>query len=269
MVIDSPREHASVLLVSDEPESAAVWGFGLRQADMEVCLAGFSEKTIQVWAAENPDIVILDDYKSGFDVIGFIRRLRSEAAVPLLLLTSRYDEYTVMQAYEAGIDDCLVQPVSPRLLVVKVKVWLRRSQVVPIAVLDELSAGGIRLNPDRRVVTLPDGKPVRLTNLETRLLYVLMKHPSWILETDYLVDRIWGQCGIGDSVLLKNLVYRLRRKIEADPSQPRYVLTENNLGYKFQDEAVLQSSAWIGTDLYAGKPGNGHKIRNTSQLHLP
>ncbi len=267
MMSDNPKECASVLIVSDEPESAAVWAFSLKQAGLDVCVAGFSDKTLQVWSAETPDIVILEDYKARLDVVEFCQKMRLEAAVPLLLLTSRYDESYMLKAYESGVDDCLTQPISPRLLLVKVRAWLRRAQVVPIGVLNELSAGNFILAPDRRLITLPDGKVLKLTNLETRLLYILMNHHSWVMETDYLVDRVWGHSGNGDSVLLKNLIYRLRRKIEPDPSQPRYLLTETNIGYKFQAAADSGPASGISTVNVAGNFNNGVRIRNTNQLH--
>jgi DNA-binding winged helix-turn-helix (wHTH) protein len=106
--------------------------------------------------------------------------------------------------------------------------------VVPSAALDALQVAGFRLDLDRKQVSTPEGAIVKLTNLESRLLYLLMGHPGWVMETDYLIDRVWGHFGEGDSALLKNVVYRLRRKIEPDPGQPRYLLTESSLGYKFQ-----------------------------------
>ena len=239
---NAQRLKATVFLVSDDLESARIWAYGLEQAGLEVCQAGFSDKTLQVWSSEYPDLIILEDNNARKDVFAFCRQIRAEAAVPILMLTSLNQESLLMAAYQAGADDCIPPPVSPRLFLAKVKAWLRRAQVLPNAALDEIHAGDFRLNPDHRLLTTPNGAVMKLTNLETRLLYLLMNHPAWILETDYLVDRVWGHFGDGDSILLKNLVYRLRRKIEPNPSQPSYLLTESNLGYRFRPEGELSLS---------------------------
>jgi two-component system KDP operon response regulator KdpE len=287
--------NATVLVVSDQPETARIWAFTLKQMGLEVCLASLSERTLQLWAEEYPDLIVLEVYDSTADVFEFCRRLRDEAAVPILFLTSRNDEAFILDAYKAGADECVPHPVSPRLFMAKTQAWLRRSLVVPSATLDVLQVGGFVLDPDRKAVMIPTGDMVKLTNLEARLLYLLMSHQSWILETDYLVERVWGHFGEGDSVLLKNVVYRLRRKIEPDPSQPRYLLTESSIGYKFQasgelGRAVTSAMPAPATSTQRGneistpgarertRPAGGGKllvnlpefrVRGTAQLHSP
>jgi two-component system, OmpR family, KDP operon response regulator KdpE len=249
-----PLVNATVLVISDQTETARVWAFTLKQMGLEVCLAGFSERTLQLWADEYPDLIVLEVYDTKAEVFDFCHRLRDEAAVPILFLTSRNDEAFILEAYKAGADECVPHPVSPRLFMAKIQAWLRRSLVVPSATLDVLQVGGFLLDPDRKAVMIPTGSLVKLTNLESRLLYLLMSHQGWILETDYLVERIWGHFGEGDSVLLKNVVYRLRRKIEPDPSNPRYLLTESSIGYKFQvSEDAVRAPAPPAT------PGNSRK----------
>ena len=264
------KKNATVLVISDDPQSARMWAYGLKQSNLDTCLAGFSEKTLQIWMDESPDVIVLEDYNAQTDVLEFCRRMRGEAAVPILLLTSRNDEAYLLEAYAAGVDDCVPHPVSPRLFLAKVSAWLQRSQVVPSAALDELSVGGFHLDPDRKQVMLPDGQVVKITNLETRLLYLLLNHPGWIMETDYLIDRVWGYFGRGDSALLKNVVYRLRRKIEPDPSQPRYLITESTLGYRFTVPGEGAASSPPGSrqpskPAPAGEPPV--RLRNTGQLH--
>jgi two-component system KDP operon response regulator KdpE len=294
--IEPSLMNATVLVVSDQPETARIWAFTLKQMGLEVCLSGFSERTLQLWSEEYPDLIVLEVYDNTADVFDFCRRLRDEAAVPILFLTSRNDEAFILEAYRAGADECVPHPVSPRLFMVKIQAWLRRSLVVPSATLDVLQVGGFLLDPDRKAVMIPTGDQVKLTNLESRLLYLLMSHQGWILETDYLVERVWGHFGEGDSVLLKNVVYRLRRKIEPDPSQPRYLLTESSIGYKFQayEDAgrgvTASTAAPVGShSKRAGevsvpgardktRPTGGGKllvdlpefrVRGTAQLHAP
>ena len=267
---DSPQSKATVLLVSDDLESARIWAYSLEQAGLQVCQAGFSEKTLLVWAGEFPDLIVLEDHAARMDALSFCRRMRQEAAVPILILSAASSEAQLMAAYQAGADDCL-PPVSPRLFLAKVKAWLRRAQVLPSAALDVVQAGEFRLDPDRRTLTTPQGQALKLTNLETRLLYLMMNHPAWIIETEYLVNRVWGHFGNGDGILLKNLVYRLRRKIEPNPGQPCYLLTESNLGYRFRPEGELPPPAAGpngGSTPPQGRDGAGKgRGRDTGQLH--
>lgn len=255
------RISATIMIISDELDSARIWAFSLKQVGYEVCLAGFSERTLGIWSDEFPDIIVLEDLNSRMDVFEFCRTLRAEATIPILLLTSQNNESYLLEAYLAGADDCLPPPVSPRLFLAKIYAWLRRAQVVPSAALDEVQASAFLLYPDRRLVQAPGRGEIKLTNLESRLLYLLMSHPGWVLETNYLVDRVWGHFGEGDSVLLKNVVYRLRKKIEPDPSQPRYLLTESTIGYKFQPDGDLPANT--NSPMESQAPGNKDQTNYT------
>jgi DNA-binding response OmpR family regulator len=138
----------------------------------------------------------------------------------------------MVEAYEAGADECIAKPIGLRLGVAKVRAWLRRSWTVPTEALTSLEAGGLRLDPDKRHLELPGGGEIGLTNLELRLLHLLMSHPGQVLGPEVIVDRVWG-FESADSAVLKNMVYRLRRKIEPDPAHPRYLRTAAG-GYVFQ-----------------------------------
>lgn len=106
---------------------------------------------------------------------------------------------------------------------------------MPAESLDIVHAGGLHLDPTRRLVINENKETFKLTNLEFRLLHLLMLHPGWVFRTEDIIQKVWGYYGNGDSNLLKNVVYRLRRKIDPDPGNPRYIHTEAGLGYKFLD----------------------------------
>ena len=231
---DSPRSKAKVLIISDEPEMARIWGYSLNQIGLDVALIGISDQTLQAWSDELPDLILIEDFNTDIEEIELCRQLRAETVVPILYLTTKNDEGFQLEAYKVGADECVPFPVSPRLFQAKVKAWLRRTQTIPMAALDEIQAGDLRLNPASKQLTRSSGEGFKLTMLETRLLYPLMSHPGRVYETESLVERIWGFYGNGDRDLLKNLVYRLRRKIEPDPAHPRYLLTSVNGGYLFR-----------------------------------
>jgi two-component system response regulator RegX3 len=223
-----------VLLVSDDPEAGRVWTYALGQRDVQVVLLGSAKDALARWAEEAFDLVIIDVYTPQLDGIDLCRRLRAEAIAPILLFTPRGDETHILQAYQVGADECIVKPISPPLFLAKVRAWLRQAWTVSAEALDSLQAGELQLDPARRQVVTATGCAVKLTNLEFRILHLLMSHQGHVLESDTIVGRVWGYSGMGESALLKNVIYRLRRKIEPEPSQPRYIQTVAGVGYAFQ-----------------------------------
>lgn len=232
--MSAPLVSPRVLLVSDDPATGQIWTYALYQRGLEVVPVRSTEEALDRWASEAFDLVVIDVHTPQLDGIALCRRLRAEAVNPILLLTPSGDEAHVLAAYQAGVDECIVKPVGPSLFLAKVRAWLRRSWTVPTAALDPIQVGDIRLDPVRREVVSATGSAIKLSNLEFRLLQFLMSHRGQVLEPDAIIDRVWGYAGGGDSTVLKHLVYRLRRKIEPDPSQPRYIQTVAGEGYTCQ-----------------------------------
>lgn len=225
---------AKVLVVCDDSETGNIWAYSLRSRRVEVFVTECVETALRVSNKEIPDLVVIDTVSPSLDGIGLVQALRDQAPVSIILLTTEQNEIFMLEAYQAGVDECVSKPVSPALFLAKVTVWLHRSWMGQAETLENLQACGLSLDPAKRQVVPGEGEPIRLTNLEFRLLYLLMNHPGRILETSEIVERVWGNYGDGDSNLLKNLVYRLRRKIEPDCIHPRFIHTEAGLGYRFQ-----------------------------------
>jgi DNA-binding response OmpR family regulator len=229
------QPKAKVLIISDEPVTAEVWGFSLNKVGLSVTLIGIEEPVLETWMAVSPDLIIIEDFNKEIEELELCRQLRKETAVPILYLTGKIEETFQLQVYQVGADECITFPITPRLFQMKVKAWLRRTMSVPLAILNEVEIGEMRLNLDKRILKLQAGQQMKLTNLESRLLYLLMSHPGHCFETEEIVNRVWGYWGEGDGTLLKNLVYRLRRKIEPNPNQPRFIITVEGRGYGFQE----------------------------------
>jgi two-component system response regulator RegX3 len=229
-----PPIKNKVLLVSDDPDTGQAWVHELSQRGINITLARSTEDALDEWANSVFDITIIDAHTAQPDEIELCRRLSAETINPVLLLIPESGETPILEAYRAGADECILKPVSPALLLAKVTAWLRRSWTISTDALNVLQAGGLRLDPARRRVTTATGAVVDLTNLEFRLLHLLICHCGQVLETDTIIDCVWGYTGTGDVALLKNLVYRLRRKIEPDPGQPRHIQTVNGVGYTFR-----------------------------------
>jgi DNA-binding response OmpR family regulator len=231
----TPRIHAAkVLVVSDDLITARTWAYLLSQKGLVSELAGTAGEALALWERDAFDLILIDVVTPALDDIDLCRQLRAMAINPILLLPLRADEAHLLRAYEAGADECILKPISPRLMLSKVLAWQRRAWTVPAEALDSLVAADVQLDPARRELVTAGDVSVKLTNLEFRLLHLLMSHPGRPLETNLIVERVWGYEGDGEGALLKNLVYRLRRKIEPDPSHPRYLHMVAGEGYGFQ-----------------------------------
>ena len=225
-----------VLIVSNQQTTGPLWVFSLQQQSLNVALESNPANTVARWEMEIPDLIILDMSFPEDATLDLIRKLRAETLTPILLLTPvRRDEY-MLEAYKAGADDCLIKPVSPSLFQAKIKVWLRRSGNIFTDALNPVRVGTLQLFPSERLVILKNGGAVHLTNLELRLLYYMMQRPGQIVTIEELNQKVWGYAAEANNTMLKNVVYRLRRKLEADPANPLIIQTIVGTGYKLSAE---------------------------------
>ena len=225
--------EAKTLVIYDEAESGLTWSDALKKAGVDATTIQIGRDSMDFWSEMLPDLIVLEDFNGEPEELGLCARLRRQATVPILLLTARTDEAFHLRAYRVGVDECIALPIAPQLFVAKVKAWLRRTMTLPTATLDTIGVGGFQLEPAGRRLTTESGQSLRLTNLELRLLLVLMNAPGRAMDQAALIERVWGPYGGGDAVMLKNVVYRLRRKLEPDPRQPRHLLTVDHTGYRF------------------------------------
>jgi DNA-binding response OmpR family regulator len=227
---------AKILLISDEPVAAKIWEYTLKQAGVDTLLISVNDPVLELWSREMPDLIVVEDFNDEIEELGLCKKLRAAADIPLLMLTNKPGEAFQLKAYRAGVDECIPLPVTPRLFQAKVQAWLRRARSIPLAALDEVRVGRFVLNAGQKRLTLPSQDEVRLTVLESRVLFLLMNHPDCVFSPEDVIEKVWGSYGNGDNALLKNLVYRLRKKIEPNPSYPQHILNERNTGYKFHEE---------------------------------
>jgi DNA-binding response OmpR family regulator len=227
------RPIPKVFVVCNQKDTAPVWGYMLRQQGLSVILETSIEKAIDRWSTEMTDLVVIDLNVDHAERMALYQRFRAVSVAPILLFLPTYHEIEILEAYQAGVDDVVVKPVSPAIFLAKIFAWMRRSWTVPIDNLSLVRAGTHRLDPGRRCLIHSDGMEIRLTNLEFRLLHLLMSRPGFVFSLEEIIESIWGGYGNGDQVLLKNVVYRLRKKIEEDPGRPLFLQTGQG-GYSFQ-----------------------------------
>jgi len=218
-----------VLVVDDDLVLSDVIGFTLRRAGFEVLFAFDGQSAFNRWLVEMPDLVILDIRLPVIDGLTLCKRIRSQRRTPVIILSVQGSDEDVVNGLETGADDYIAKPFSPAQLVARVRAVLRRSGMTPIA--GNLTCGDLLLDMSRREVQISSqSKTVPLTQLECRLLEALLLNSGQVLPNDSLITHIWGIDG-GDRVMLKQLIHRLRQKIEPDSANPVYVENVPGVGY--------------------------------------
>ena len=226
-----------VLVVDDDRVLADLVVFTLRRAGNEAIIASDAISAVRRWVEDRPDLILLDvnlpgtaELENGFAIC---KRIRSESDTPIIMLTVRGDESDIVHGLEAGADDYVLKPFSPRQLMARVQAVMRRFHATSNSPPAKLSIDGLEFNPKLREVKLSNGTPKSLTQLESRLLESLMINAGQVLTLDDLISDIWGAAG-GSSEMLRQLVRRLRSKIETDSANPYYIQNLPGLGYAFR-----------------------------------
>jgi DNA-binding response OmpR family regulator len=220
-----------VLVVDDDRDLRELIGYVLKSAGYAIVEAGDGLEAVRAHAAERPSLVILDLNLPGIDGFEVCRRIRAEADTPVMMLTVRGEEADQVKGLDLGADDYLTKPFSPRSLLARVRAILRRGGAEHPG---PFGAGAILLDPDLQTVSVDGTGPVRLTNLEFRLLQSMVATPNRTVPPERLLRLVWGHRGTGDRQLLKQLVHRVRQKVEADPADPRFLKTVSGVGYRLE-----------------------------------
>src|SRR5690606_9582208 len=218
-----------ILAADDDQDLLALTAFSLSQAGYLVVKASDGNAALRAFDSEGPDLVILDINMPGATGFQVCESIRTRSRVPVMMLTVRGEEEDLVRALELGADDYLTKPFSPRTLLARVKALLRRAGMENAA---PLAAGRMRLDVDEHTVSVGSNEPLRLTKLELRLLQMLIANAGHTVSSDRLLMQVWRHKGSGDRQLLKQLVHRLRQKIESDPGVPQILQTAPRAGYK-------------------------------------
>ena len=222
----------SVLLVCDNVDEAAFLAFVLKRAEMAVTEAVDLEQAMRRFVENPTDLIFLA--LRGVDLTTQARRARRDSEVCLAVIANEWDEEGVCDAFESGADAVIQRPYSARILKSRVRALLRRGKGLPLGILPSVSFGELALDASTRSVQVEGHSARRLTQLEFRLIYVLMLHRGQTVPTEIIVERVWGIDADAGMNLVRGLVRRLRSKVEPDPRNPRFIITEPSLGYRFE-----------------------------------
>ena len=216
------------LVVEDDRVLADLIAFTLRREEYQVSLTYDGESALRQWRDSRPDVIVLDLNLPKIDGFTVCSRIRAEDDTPIIMLTVRSEEDDIVRGLELGADDYILKPFSPRQLVARVQSVLRRAGKSHAPAL--FHASDLTLDSNRRELRIDNDKAIRLTSLENRLLRYLMINKGHILTHEAIIGQVWGPEG-GDRDMLRQLVRRLRRKIELDPSRPSYIENLPGRGY--------------------------------------
>ncbi|MBU1189784.1 MAG: response regulator transcription factor [Gammaproteobacteria bacterium] len=219
-----------ILLVDDDADLRALIHFALSRDGLLVVEANNVAAGLRKFDKERPDLVILDINLPDGDGLQLCQQLRSKTNVPILMLTVRNSEDDLVQALELGADDFLSKPFSPRTLLARVKALMRRSTLESSA----QTHGQFSLDHALRQLSIGQDATMRLTAMETRLMQILLAHQGKPVSSDRIIQYVWGTRLTSDRQKLKQLIHRLRQKIEADPTAPEWLLTEPGIGYRLK-----------------------------------
>ena len=220
-----------VFVICDQDATAPIWGYIIRQKGLVAILETSVQRAMERSVEEIPDLIVVDVNASHAQRLELCKRFRGLSASPILLFLPTNNETEILDAYQVGVDECVVKPISPAIFLAKIMAWARRSWAMPMI---PVRAGKLKLEPARRSAIEPNGEEVRLTNLEFRLLHLLISRPGYIFKNEEIMQTVWGMQG--DPAVLKNVVYRLRKKLDLDSEKSPYLIQTWPGGYSFQEE---------------------------------
>jgi two-component system response regulator ResD len=221
----------TVLVVDDEPIVREVVVSYLEREGYRTLEAGDGDTARRLVEEEPPGLVVLDVMLPGTDGLELCRWIRARSDLPVIMLTARGDEADRIVGLDLGADDYVTKPFSPRELAARVRTVLRRT-APSLAKAERLTFDGLDIDASAREVT-KDGDSLRLTAKEFDLLWFMANHPRQVFSRDQLMDRVWGYEAALDTGTVTVHIRRLREKIEADPSRPRFLQTIWGVGYRF------------------------------------
>jgi DNA-binding response OmpR family regulator len=234
-MVDNQYRDRKILVVDDEERMVRFIRLNLEHDGFQVIEAFNGNQAINKARSNLPDLVLLDVMMPDLDGFEVLRVLREVSSVPVIMLTAKGEEEDRVRGLELGADDYVTKPFSPRELVSRVRAVLRRTETATstthgLIEVDER----LKIDFDRREVWVED-KLVKLRPTEYRLLYHLVQNAGWVITHDQLLAKVWGYEYRDEPHYVRLYINYLRKKLEEDPTNPKYILTERGIGYRFVD----------------------------------
>lgn len=222
-----------VIIIEDERELGELIRLYLRRDGIEAALCPSAEEGLALFRGEGADLVVLDINLPGMDGFEFLQAFRRESAVPVIIVSAREADEDIVMGLGVGADEFVTKPFAPRVLVARVRAMLRRSRTLKPKTL---SFGPFTLDPEGYALTR-EGRRVILSTKEFEVLRHLARHPGQAMTPDRIYEDVWGPV-YGDLTAVAVYIRRIRRKIEEDPRNPRYIQTIHGYGYRFNPDEL-------------------------------
>lgn len=235
MMPDNRFKNYRILVVDDEERMVRFIRLNLEQDGFRVIEAYSGTQAIDKLRTSLPDLILLDVMMPDIDGFEVLKTIRTISAVPVIMLTAKTEEDDRVLGLELGADDYITKPFSPRELVSRVRAVLRRTEIAEDGIHGLIEVDDrLQIDFDRHEVWV-DGKLVKLRPTEYRLLYHLVQNAGWVLSHDQILTNVWGYEYRDQPHYVRLYINYLRKKLEEDPSNPKYIQTERGIGYRFVD----------------------------------
>ncbi len=232
---DYQFRNRRILVVDDEERMVRFIRLNLEHDGFQVMEAYRGTQAIEQLRSGLPDLILLDVMMPDIDGFEVLRMIREISSVPVIMLTAKGEEEDRVRGLELGADDYITKPFSPRELVSRVRAVLRRTETATTSTHGLIEVDDrLKIDFDRREVWV-DGELVKLRPTEYRLLYHLVQNAGWVITHDQLLAKVWGYEYRDEPHYVRLYINYLRKKLEEDPSNPKYILTERGVGYRFVD----------------------------------
>ncbi len=234
-MVDNQFRDRKILVVDDEERMVRFIRLNLEHDGFRVVEAFNGMQAINKVRSTMPDVVLLDVMMPDLDGFEVLKTIREASTVPVIMLTAKGEEDDRVRGLELGADDYITKPFSPRELVSRVRAVLRRTESASSAAHGLIQVDDrLKIDFDRREVWV-DGKLVNLRPTEYRLLYHLVQNAGWVITHDQILAKVWGYEYQDEPHYVRLYINYLRKKLEKDPANPKYILTERGIGYRFVD----------------------------------
>ncbi len=235
LILDDTFKNRVILVVDDEERMARFIRLNLEHDGFQVVEAYRGLDAIHKLRDSLPDVIILDVMMPDLDGFEVLKLIREISQVPVIMLTAKGEEDDRVRGLELGADDYVTKPFSPRELVSRVRAVLRRTEAGGFTSRDVYEVDDyLKMDFERREIWV-GGKQIKLRPTEYRLLYHLVKNAGWVMTYDQLLSKVWGYEYRDEPHYVRLYINYLRQKIEKDPANPQYILTERGVGYRFVD----------------------------------
>jgi two-component system KDP operon response regulator KdpE len=222
----------TILMIDDDRTLVELLSDHLKVSGYRTLTAHDGPSGLRMALEAKPDLVVMDVMMPGMDGWETCQRLRDKSSVPIIMLTAKGEEFDKLRGFRLGVDDYVTKPFSFTELTARIGAVLARTSRT-VAPAHSLTSGDLTINFDERRVTVA-GRAVSLTPTEYRLLETLARHPNRTVPTEALLRQVWGEEYAGEAEHVKHYIWTLRKKIEADPGDPKHLIAERGFGYRFE-----------------------------------